>query len=149
MDFSTIIDKLETDLCCKTNNTHQHFHTQTCHCNVYKRPVAYRQLVRFKIICSVEKKLNNRLKQLKQWLVKRGYKEDHVDLETERVKLVKRIVLSQKRDKKVDDSMTPVLMYHLALNQLYEILRRAHTHVLNSPRLHSVLPSAPTASKDN
>ena len=143
MDFSTIIDKLETDLCCKTNDTHQHFHTQTCHCNVYKRPVAYRQLVRFKIICSVEKKLNNRLKQLKQWLVKRGYKEDHVDLETERVKLVKTTVPFQKRDKKVDDSITLVLTYHPALNQLYQILRRAHKHVLKSPRLHSALPSTP------
>ena len=116
---------------------------------MYKISIAWGQVVSFKRICAIEEKLNNRLEQLMQFLVKHGYKEDHVDLETERVKLVKRIVLSQKRDKKVDDSMTPVLMYHLALNQLYEILRRAHTHVLNSPRLHSVLPSAPTASKDN
>ena len=144
MDYSTTMDKLETDLCCKTNDTHQYFHAQTFHRNVYKRPIAYRLLVRFKIICSVEEKLNNRLKQLKQLLVKRGYEEDHVDSEIERVKLVKRTVLSQKRDKKVDDSITPVLMYHLAPNQLYEILRRAHKHVLNSPRLLSVLPSPPT-----
>ena len=52
--------------------------------------------------------------------MKRGYKEDHVDLEIERVKLVKRTVLFQKRDKKVDDSMTVLLTYHPALNQLYE-----------------------------
>ena len=43
-----------------------------------------------KTICSAEEKLNNRLEQLNQWLVNRGYKENHVDLEIESVKLVGR-----------------------------------------------------------
>ena len=68
--------------------------------------------------------------------MKRGYKEDHVDSEIERVKLVKGTISFQKWDKKVDDSITHVLMYHPALNQLYEILLRAQKHVLISPRLH-------------
>ena len=76
-------------------------------------------------------------------MVKRGYKENHVDSEIERVKLVKRTLLFQKRDKKVDKSITLVLTNHPALNQLYETLRRAHKHVLKSPRLHSALPSPP------
>ena len=38
----------------------------------------------------------NRFEQLKQWLVNRGYKEDHVDREIEQVKLVDRTVLFQK-----------------------------------------------------
>ena len=50
-----------------------------------------------------------------QWLVKREYKEDHVDSEIERVKLIKKTVSFQKRDKKVDDNKTLVLMYHPAL----------------------------------
>ena len=76
-------------------------------------------------------------------MVKRGYKENHVDSEIERVKLVKRTLLFQKWDKKVDNSITLVLTNHPALNQLYETLRRAHKHVLKSPRLHSALPSPP------
>ena len=60
---------------------------------------------------------------------------DHVDSEIKRIKLVKRNVSFQKRDKKVDDSITLVLTYHPALNQLYEILRRAQKHFLKSPRL--------------
>ena len=113
---------------------------------MYKVSIAWGQFVRFKRICSIEEKLNNRLELLKQWLVKRGYKEDHVDSEIERVKLVKRTVLFQKRDKKVDDSITLVLTYHPALNQLYEIIRRAHKLVSKSPRLHSALPSPPSAA---
>ena len=96
MDYSTTINKLETDLYCKTNDMCQYLHAQSCHRNVYKRSIAHQQIVRFKIICSVEEKLNNHLEQLKQWFVKDRYKEDHVDSETERVKLVKRTVLFQK-----------------------------------------------------
>ena len=102
MDYSTteinflgvtvtkVCNKLETDLYCKPNDTHQHLHAQSCHRNVYKVPIAWGQVVRFKGICSIEEKLNNRLEQLNQWLVKRGYKENHDDSEIERVKLVKR-----------------------------------------------------------
>ena len=43
--------------------------------------------------------------------------------------------------RKVDDSITLVLTYHPALNQLYEILQRIHKHVLKLPRLHGALPS--------
>ena len=55
--------------------------------------------------------------------------------------MVKRTVPFQKRDKKVDDSITLVLTYHPALNQCYEVLLRPHKHVLKSPRLHGALPS--------
>ena len=41
-----------------------------------------------------------------------------------------------------------LLTYHLALNQLYEILRRAHKYVLKSPRLPSSLSSALVAFQD-
>ena len=91
---------------------------------------------------------DNRLEQLKQ-LVKRDYIEDHVDAEIERVKLLTRTVSFQKRDKKVDDSITLVLMYHPALNQMYEILRRAHKHLLKSPRIHSAPSSLPRVAFRN
>ena len=90
---------------------------------MYKKSIAYRQVVRLKRTCSIEEKLKSRLDQLKPWLVKRGYKEDHVDSEIERVKLVKRTVSFQKRDKKVDDGIAIVLTYHPAPNQLYEFFK--------------------------
>ena len=93
-------NKLETYLYCQPTDTHQYLHAQSCHRNVYKKPIAYGQAVRIKRIYSTEEKLNNRLEQLKQLLLNHGYKEDHVDSETERVKLVERTVLYQKRDKK-------------------------------------------------
>ena len=110
---------------------------------MYEGSIAYGQVVRFKKNCSIKEKLNKHLELLKQWLVKRGYREDHVYSKIETIKLVERIVSFQIRDKKVDDGITLVITYHPALNRLYEILRRAHKHVLKSPRLPSALPSPP------
>ena len=63
---------------------------------MYKRSVVYTEVARLKRIRSIEKKLNSRLEQLKPWLVKRGYKEDHVDSKIEKVKLIKRTASFQK-----------------------------------------------------
>ena len=57
----------------------------------------------------MEEKINKHHELWKQWLVKRGKKEDNVDLETERVKLVMRTVLFPKQDKKFDASAKLVL----------------------------------------
>ena len=65
---------------------------------MFKVSITWGHVVTFKRICSIDEKLNNRLEQLNQWLVKRGYKENHVDSEIERVKLVKRTILFQKQD---------------------------------------------------
>ena len=105
-------NKLETDLYCKPSDTHHYLHAQSCHRNLYKKLIAYAHAVRIKRICTTEEKLNNRLKQLKHWLVNHGYKENRLDSEIERLKLVERTVLLQKRYKKVDDSIILVLTYH-------------------------------------
>ena len=52
---------------------------------MYKRSIGYEQVVRFVRICSTEEKRNNQLEYLKQWLVKREYREDHVYSETKRI----------------------------------------------------------------
>ena len=61
MNYSTTIDKLETDLYCKPNITQQQLHAQSCHPNVNKISIIYQHILRFKRICSIEEKLNNRL----------------------------------------------------------------------------------------
>ena len=63
--------------------------------------------------------------------------------------MVNRTALFQKWDKKVDDSLILVFTYHPALNQVYEILQRAHKHALKSPRLLSALPSPPRVAFRN
>ena len=36
VNVTKLCNKLETDLYCKPDNTHQHLHAQSCHRNVYK-----------------------------------------------------------------------------------------------------------------
>ena len=62
---------------------------------MYKGSIAYGNILRFKIICSIEEKRNNHLEQLKQWLAKRGYREDHFYSEIERIKQIERTVWFQ------------------------------------------------------
>ena len=111
-----------------------------CHV-MCKKSLACGQVVRCKKICSAEEKLNSHLEQLKRWLLRHGYREDHVDSEIERVNLAEITVSFHMRDKKADNSITLGLTYHPALKQLYEVLRRSHKHVLKPPRHHSGLPS--------
>ena len=91
--------RLETDLHCKPADTHQYLHAQSCQSNVRKGSTAFAQVVRFERICSTEQKLDNHLEKLNQWLVKRGYRKDHVNSEIERIKLVERTVSFNMRQK--------------------------------------------------
>ena len=113
---------LGTDLYCQPTDTYLYLDAQSCHCNVYKRSIAYGQVVRFKKIGSTEEKLNKHLEQLKKRLKKSGRNTYYDHSETKRIKVVERTVSFQIRDKKVDDSITLVLTYHPALNQFCEIL---------------------------
>ena len=66
---------------------------------MYEGSIAYGQVERFKRICSIEERLTNYLEQLKQWLVKRGYRKDRVYSKIERIKLLGRTVSLRIRDK--------------------------------------------------
>ena len=75
--------------------------------------------------------------------LKRGYLQENVRPETERVNLTSREDLLKKSEEKVDESVTLVFTFHPELNCVREILRKAHRHVLKSNRLSNVLPSLP------
>ena len=76
--MTKIGNKLKTDLYYKSTDIHHCLYGQSCHRNMYEGSIAYKQVERFKRICSIEEKLNNRLEQLKQWLVKCGYRENNI-----------------------------------------------------------------------
>ena len=58
--------------------------------NIHEGSISYGHVERFKRICSIEEK---------QWLVKRGYREDRVYSKIEITKLLGRTVLFQIQDK--------------------------------------------------
>ena len=137
-------NKLATDLYTKETDT-QYLHAKSCQC--IKRAIPYGQAVHIKHICSEENVLNKRLTQLETWLLKWGYLQENVRPEIEIVNnLTSREDLLKRAEKNVGESVTLVLTFHLALNFVHAILRKAHHHVLKSNRLSRVLPSPPQAA---
>ena len=51
--------------------------------------------------------------------------------------------LLRKHQKEIDNRITLVLTYHLALTKVDGILQKAHRHTLRSQHLTAVLPSLP------
>ena len=72
---------------------------------MYKRSITNGQALLFKRICSIEEKISNHPEQLRQWLVERGYRENYVDLEIEKIKPIERTISKKIRDKNVDDNI--------------------------------------------
>ena len=134
--------KLSTDLYTIKTDEHQCHHAKSCHRSCIKRGIPYGQAVHIKHICSDENVLNERLTQLETWLLKRGYLQENLRSEIERVNLTSREDLLKK-------SVTLMLTFHPALNCVHEILRKAHRHVLKSSRLSRVLPSPPRVGLRN
>ena len=95
-----------------------------------------------KQICSNEVDLQQKLLDLESWLTDRGYKSEIVWPEIQKVNLNDRSNL-KKRPKYQEDSITLVLTFHPALHMVFDILKRVHQHVQNSPMLKAVLPKPP------
>ena len=51
--------------------------------------------------------------------------------------------LLSKREKEIDNRITLVFTYHVALTKVYEILQKTHRHMLKFQHLTVVLPSPP------
>ena len=69
--------------------------------------------------------------ELKSWLLERGYSDNEVDSQIDRVRDKNRATLLDARPKEKDDMKIPlVLTYHLAMRKVYEILRESQNVLL-------------------
>ena len=122
---------LQTDLYCKSTDTHQLLHFRSCHLYVYKKSVSYGQAIRMKRTCSNEEKLSSRLEDLEHWFCSRGYKKEMVHREIQKVPSMNRENLLRKSEKQgKNDSLTLVLTYHPALNKFTKYWKR-HIDILS------------------
>ena len=119
---------LETDLYCKDTDRHQYLHAKSCHRYVYKKHIPFGQAIRLRRIISDETMLDERLKELETWFTNRGYNSENIKPEIERVKTMNRADLLSKHKKEIDNRITLVLTYHLALAKVYEFYKR-HTYI--------------------
>ena len=75
-------------------------------------------------ICSEDRFFNDRVGELKGWLLNRGYGENEVLEQISKVRGRDRLSLLDGQPKTKDDKrISLVLAYHPALNKVYEILK--------------------------
>ena len=118
-------NRLITDLFTKPTDTHQLLHRASCHPNHTKKGIPYSQALRIRRICSEEQFFLDRVADLKTWLLARGYGENEVDSQIERVRDKDRAPLLDTIPKEKDDMKIPfVLTYHPAMHKVYKILRK-------------------------
>ena len=75
-----------TDLHCKATDCHQYLHYDSCHPDHMKKSSVSSQGLRIKRLCSDSERLQQHLSSLKGWFCERGYPEDDVDEQLQRVK---------------------------------------------------------------
>ena len=73
--------------------------------------------------------------------MKKGYFQENARPEIERVNLTSREDLFKKSGKIIDEPVTLELHFHLELNCVHEIMRKAHRYILKCNRLSKVLTS--------
>ena len=75
-------------------------------------------------ICSEDRFFENRVADLKTWLLDREYTEVDIDGHVDRVRGFDRAFLLSLEQKPKDDTRIPlVFTYHPALHRVYEVLR--------------------------
>ena len=119
--------KLKSDLYTKETNTHQFLYARSYTKYAYKKSIPYGQAIRLKTIFSDEDDLASRLEELRGWLTNHGHKNDVVTKETGKLNLILRKDVREKRLKKTDKTL--VLIFHPALNNVFEILRKVRKYV--------------------
>ena len=113
-----------TDLYTKQTDT-QLLHRSSCHPYHTKKGIPYGQALRIRRICSEDSFFDERMRDLKSWLIGRGYHEGEIDSQLDKVRQLDREILLNGISKQKDDTRIQlVLTYHPALHGVSNILQK-------------------------
>ena len=87
-----------TEVYSKPTDAHQYLNFKSCHPPHVKRAIPYSQGLRLRRICNSDNVFEEKLGELKGFLVKRGYCSDYVDNQFERVRGVNRNSLLRRKE---------------------------------------------------
>ena len=91
LTVSLLNNKVSTDLYIKPTDRHQYLHCSSSHPDHTKKSIVYSQTLRLNRICSVEADFVRHKKEMKSWFLKRGYPENIINREMEKVKFKKQV----------------------------------------------------------
>ena len=128
---------LSTDLYSKPTDTNQCLLPSSCHLPHVTKSIPYSQALRIRRICSTNKSLKKRLRQLTNHLKRRGYKQSVI----KKTHNISRSSLLQYKVKQKCKRTPSVLTYHSCLRNSFNTIRR--TSVEKNSKLSKVLPEPP------
>ena len=141
---------LRTDLFCKPTDTHQYLHKKSCHPWHTKKAIPYSQALRLGRICSDDRQLRDRLRDLAGWLKARGYEESLITEQIDKARRQDRVTLLDKANGKHEHSgngrVLFVTTYHPALNNLGKVAGRLHSMLTVSEEHRKVFLQPPLIS---
>ena len=143
LKVSLLDNKLSTDLYIKPTDRHQYLHYSSSHPDHTKKSIVYSQTLRLNRVCSVEADFVRRKKEMKSWFLKRGYPENIINREMEKVKFKKQVF---SRRGVVTKGVPLVIKYHPLLKSVGTILYK-HLYLLHMDKeVKKVFPVAPIVS---
>ena len=122
---------IHTDLHVKPTDTHQYLHINSCHPKHCKNAIPYSQALRLRRICSEQEDFLKRTNDLKKHLKRRGYSEQFLQPEIQRVIDTPREDSLQLRGREKSDQIPLVVTYNPTLLPLGDITRRCKEFPLN------------------
>ena len=133
-----------TEVYSKPTDAHQYLNFKSCHPPHVKKAIPYSQVLRLRQICNSDNVFEEKLGELKEFLVKREYCSDYVDNQFERVWGVNRNNLLKRKEGIANSNRTCFAVdYHPALRVLYEIFRQLQGIVGWSERFLHIMPLPP------
>ena len=144
---SIVNNKIETDLFSKPSDKHLFLHQTSCHPDSVKKGIPYGLGVRLKRICSDKSKYEHRRNELCEQLSDRGYDQNQVEEQLEKVDKNNRTNLLQYRKKKNSSDRVPlVLTFNAGLPNIHTILKKHQKTLYKSQRMKTVFKKTPIVS---
>ncbi len=126
LDTTVILDgnNIHTDLYTKPTDTHQYLSPRSCHPRHCTSSIPYSQSLRLRRICSRDEDFQTRSKELKNYLLARGYEERLIDQQVERAASIPRTSTLQLHPPQNTRRQIPlVVTYHPGLQRIKKILK--------------------------
>lgn len=145
---STLVDgNIKFDLHTKPTDTHAYLLPSSCHPRHCVNAVPYGLSTRIRRICSDDQTFKQRSKELKQRLIRRGYKAHRVEETIQKVSTSDRKELLQYQSKKKKSSRVPlVTTFHPKLPDLSAITRECLPALHVSSKMKALFPEPPLIS---
>ncbi|XP_078372690.1 uncharacterized protein LOC144656333 [Oculina patagonica] len=139
--------KIETDLYSKPTDKHQYLLNTSSHPYHTKRSIPYSLALLLRRICSTENFFEHRVKELQQYLVKRGYKQRFISEQIDRARLVSRAESLQEHTRETRSDRVPlVITYNPALRNIQKILHNKQPLLNSSSNCKEIFKETPVVS---